>query len=112
LDEHQISLHIQSNLIDQIVHEGSANSNQYGARPMHRVAQCYVEDCVSDAFLQGFLECGDNATLSLHNEFVEVSKSSSDEVWTVMVDSPAGISSFQSTNPNGANVPRTEVSLM
>ena len=109
-DEHQISLHVESNLIDRIVLEGSANSDQYGARPMRRAAQRFVEDSVSDAFLQGFLVSGDNATLSLHNECVEVTKSSSKEVWTVDVDSPAGIGSFQSMNPNGANVPRTEIS--
>jgi ATP-dependent Clp protease ATP-binding subunit ClpC len=109
-DEHQIRLHIMSNLIDQIVREGSANSDQYGARPMRRAAQRFVEDCISDAFLQGFLVSGDNATLSLRNESVEISKSSTDEVWTVTVDSPAGIGSFQSINPNGANAPGTEVS--
>ena len=64
-EEHSMDLQVSPDLTARIVHEGSANADQFGARPMRRAAQRYVEDALSDAIIQGFLASGDKATLSL-----------------------------------------------
>ena len=54
-----MELLVQPNLVERVVQEGSANAAQFGARPMRRAAQRFLEDGVSDAIIQGFLQEGD-----------------------------------------------------
>ena len=63
--EHGMDLKLGDRLLEQIVKEGSAKADQFGARPMRRAAQRYVEDSLSDALIQGFLEKGDGAVLDV-----------------------------------------------
>jgi ATP-dependent Clp protease ATP-binding subunit ClpC len=56
---------VDETLTRRIVEEGSSNADQFGARPMCRAAQCYVEDSLSEAFIGGFLQEGSVVTLSL-----------------------------------------------
>ena len=83
-DEHNITLSISESVIERIVNDGSMNADQFGARPMRRATQRYVEDSISDAYIQGFLRKNDYATLSSPNvsendepktDFVIVTKS-------------------------------------
>ena len=64
-NERQVELHVDSDLVERVVHEGSANADQFGARPMRRAAQRYVEDSLSEAIIKGFIQNGDSASLSL-----------------------------------------------
>jgi hypothetical protein len=63
--EHTMQLTVTSDLVDKIVREGSTSADEFGARPMRRAAQRFVEDSLSDAIIQGFLKSGDVATISL-----------------------------------------------
>ena len=56
---------VQPNLLERVVQEGSANAAQFGARPMRRAAQRFLEDGVSDAIIQGFLQEGDCAEIDI-----------------------------------------------
>jgi C-terminal, D2-small domain, of ClpB protein len=64
-EEHRFSVDVDESLIRRIVEEGSANADQFGARPMRRAAQRYVEDSLSEAIIGGFLLEGSVVTLSL-----------------------------------------------
>jgi C-terminal, D2-small domain, of ClpB protein len=64
-NEHEMELEVTPDLMERIVVKGSANADQFGARPMRRATQQYIEDSLSDAIIQGFLSIGDAATLSL-----------------------------------------------
>jgi AAA domain (Cdc48 subfamily)/C-terminal, D2-small domain, of ClpB protein len=64
-DEHDMTLEVTPDLMERIVVKGNANADQFGARPMRRATQQYIEDSLSDAIVQGFLSIGDSATLSL-----------------------------------------------
>jgi C-terminal, D2-small domain, of ClpB protein len=64
-EEHKLQLTVGQDLIDRVVLEGSASADQFGARPMRRAAQRYVEDSLSDAIVRGFLTTGDSAALEL-----------------------------------------------
>ena len=66
--ERSITLSVSDCLIDKILEEGSANAAQFGARPIRRAAQRYVEDAVSDAIIRGFVKEGETATVSFGGE--------------------------------------------
>ncbi|GAX12864.1 hypothetical protein FisN_15Hu349 [Fistulifera solaris] len=55
-------------LLSQVLREGSAHADEFGARPMRRAAQRYVEDPLSDVILQRFLKKGDSAVLDVGSE--------------------------------------------
>lgn len=61
--EQKMRLTVHPSVIERIMDEGIANADQFGARPMRRAAQRYVEDSLSDAIVQGFLTQSDEATL-------------------------------------------------
>jgi ATP-dependent Clp protease ATP-binding subunit ClpC len=63
--EQDLQLTVGSCVVDAIVREGSKRADQFGARPMRRAAQRFVEDTLSDAVIRGFLNKGDQATLTL-----------------------------------------------
>lgn len=64
-EEHMLDIDISEDLLNEVVAEGSANAEEFGARPMRRAAQRLVEDCLSEAIIGGFLPNGSQATLSL-----------------------------------------------
>lgn len=65
VSEQKMDIFVADSVVNRIMEEGSANADQFGARPMRRAAQRYVEDSVSDAIVQGFLKQGDGATIEL-----------------------------------------------
>lgn len=65
VSEQKMDLEISDCIIERIMKEGSARADQFGARPMRRAAQRYVEDSLSEAIIQGFLEEGDKVRIEL-----------------------------------------------
>jgi hypothetical protein len=64
-EEHLFTIDVDDRLIGRIVEEGSSNADQFGARPMRRAAQRYVEDSLSEAIIGGFLQEGSLVKLAL-----------------------------------------------
>jgi hypothetical protein len=63
-----MELLVQPRLVEKVVKDGASNAAQFGARPMRRAAQRFLEDPVSDAIVQGFLDEGDIAEIDLVHE--------------------------------------------
>jgi ATP-dependent Clp protease ATP-binding subunit ClpC len=63
--EQKMQLTVEPAVIQRVTEEGSANADQFGARPMRRAVQRFVEDSLSDAIIQGFLQEGDAAMINL-----------------------------------------------
>jgi len=63
--EQKMQLTVEPAVIQRVTEEGSANADQFGARPMRRAVQRFVEDSLSNAIIQGFLQEGDAATINL-----------------------------------------------
>jgi hypothetical protein len=63
--EQRMDLTVEDSVVHRIMEKGSANADQFGARPMRRAAQRYVEDSVSDAIVHGFLKEGEAATIKV-----------------------------------------------
>ena len=116
--EHHLNLTVESSLVSRVVEDGSAQAEQFGARPMRRAGQRYVEDVLSDALVTGFLKEGDSATLAVegttngHDEMVVIiSRLRDGQRLRVEVDSADGgigtvkrrVNSMTSRDTNGLN---------
>jgi len=94
--ERQIHLSVSPSVVDEIMHDGSANAAQFGARPMRRAAQRYFEDTVSDAIIRGFLKEGDTATVEMSMDSAHDGRSCTKviredgETLTVVVEDASG----------------------
>jgi ATP-dependent Clp protease ATP-binding subunit ClpC len=68
LNEQKISLEISDEVRDLLLKEGF--SEEYGARPLRRTLQTYVDDVLADAVLAGELSAGQTANLVLREDQV------------------------------------------
>ncbi len=64
-EERGIRLEVGDALIEKVIHDGSSNAAQFGARPMRRAVQRFFEDAVSDAIIRGFLKDGEAAVVDI-----------------------------------------------
>jgi hypothetical protein len=119
--ERRMKLELGDTLIQKVRDEGSAQASTFGARPMRRAAQRFLEDAVSDAIVRGFLEEGDSANVDLARVgvdgtcFVQVTRGRDGERLEVEVeDGSGGIGSGvplmkrQNENVNGETSLETE----
>lgn len=103
-NDQDIDITVGPKLQARIVEDGSGTTAaQFGARPMRRAAQRWVQDALSDAIVRGFLQTGDAAEmeLSLDDDYiVELTRARDDEVLQVEVDrvSGAGIGGASTTS--------------
>lgn len=84
--ERGMEINVGDSLLDKMVEEGSGFvSNQFGARPMRRAVQRILEDAISDAVVQNFLEEGDKALFDLSDELTGSKELEDDSYYTVCV---------------------------
>ena len=120
--EQELELRIEEDVVERVVHEGSANADQFGARPMRRAAQRYVEDILSEAIIKGFIQTGDCALLSLAPPHADgndrvIVKCRGESMVIEVEDASGGIGSnpptkrnvMNSEQPNGAAPARLRV---
>src|SRR5258708_2892932 len=70
LSEHNIELAVSDEARDLLLREGF--DEEYGARPLRRTIQTYVDDTLADALLNGAIKPGQIANLVLHDGEVAV----------------------------------------
>jgi ATP-dependent Clp protease ATP-binding subunit ClpC len=70
LSEQKIELVVSDEVRDLLLREGF--DEEYGARPLRRAIQTYVDDILADALLNGVVAAGQVARLVLHNGTVAV----------------------------------------
>jgi ATP-dependent Clp protease ATP-binding subunit ClpC len=73
LAEQEITLEFGDDLREFLMREGF--DPEFGARPLRRAIQTYVDDALADAILMGELQPGQTATLSVRDGAVRVSAS-------------------------------------
>lgn len=105
LEERGIQLQITQSLVDKVVHAGSLNAAQYGARPMRRAVQRFFEDTVSDAIVKGFLKEGDSANVDIVSDLESrITRLSDNQSIMVRVeDASGGIGAAKSSGSNSWN---------
>ena len=60
-----LTLNVSENLIAAVAREGSLFADQYGARPIRRAAQRFLEDTLSEAIMKDFVTEGDDITMEV-----------------------------------------------
>ena len=63
-----IKLTVSDKLVAAVTREGSLFADQYGARPIKRAAQRYLEDTVSEAIMRDFVQEGDEIIVDISDE--------------------------------------------
>merc|ERR1712151_1151771 len=96
--EQEIDIKIEPNLLQKVMVVGSQQAQQFGARPMRRVAQRYLEDSLSDAIIQGFLQPGDAALIDFvvknKEDYVTITRESDKKTMDVLIEALGGIGQY------------------
>ncbi|CAB9511811.1 protein ClpB [Seminavis robusta] len=102
--EVSVRLQVSGDIPEIVTREALKSSSVYGARPVRRAVQRYVEDTMAEALVSGFVQEGDNVSLGLekgdgeeHNvKITNLSSNGGGKSIVVSVDQDAGISADQS----------------
>jgi ATP-dependent Clp protease ATP-binding subunit ClpC len=70
LSEHNIELAVSDEARDLLLREGF--DEEYGARPLRRTIQTYVDDTLADALLSGAIKPGQMANLIVQDERIAI----------------------------------------
>jgi len=105
-NELNIRLQVSGDIAEIVTRDALQSSSTYGARPIRRAVQRFVEDTMSEALVDGFIGEGDQVSLSLvegkesgkHNVKITnlSANGSGTNTMVVAVDEDAGISGSQS----------------
>lgn len=96
-EDQNISLDVSDNIAEIVTREALGSASIYGARPVRRAVQRYLEDTMAEAIMSDFINEGDSASLNLKdpnsgNKVVEIRREIDGESVTIDVDEDAGIS--------------------
>ncbi len=61
----KIELSVENNLVNAITREGAIFADKYGARPIRRSVQRYLDDTLSEAIMKDFVKEGDTVGIEL-----------------------------------------------
>jgi ATP-dependent Clp protease ATP-binding subunit ClpC len=65
IDSQGIKLEIDNSVVGAVTRDGSLFADQYGARPIKRAAQRYLEDTLSEAIMRDFVKEGDDVFVEM-----------------------------------------------
>lgn len=96
-EDSSITLNVSDNIAEVITREALGGASVYGARPIRRAVQRYLEDTMAEAIMSDFIQEGDSATVNLKdpnsgNYVVEIRREIDGESFYIDVDENAGIS--------------------
>eukprot|EP00977_Amphora_coffeiformis_P016313 scaffold5017_cov171-Amphora_coffeaeformis.AAC.2 len=66
-DDQNIQLEVSENIAEIVTREGYSVASMYGARPVRRAVQRFLEDTLAEAIMDGFIGEGDQVSVNLHN---------------------------------------------
>jgi ATP-dependent Clp protease ATP-binding subunit ClpC len=95
-DDRNIQLKVSDNIAEIVTREALSTASVYGARPIRRSVQRYLEDTMAEAILNDFLEEGSSASMNLKNpnsgkKIVEIKRFLDDKSLLIDVDEDSGI---------------------
>lgn len=109
-EEQEMDLAVTEDLVEKVTEEGCMDANQYGARPIRRAAQRFLENTLSEAIMQDFVSEGEEVVVDVASkdeadEFdgdqvvVKIIKKSTGESMLVQVEDDAGLGSVEFQSP-------------
>lgn len=96
-DDQNIKLTVSDNIAEIATREALGVSSMYGARPIRRAVQRYLEDTLAEAIVSEFIDEGDEVVVNLKDpnsgkKVVEIKRMLDGETILIDVDEDAGIS--------------------
>lgn len=96
-DDQNIKLAVSDNIAEIVTREALGVSSMYGARPIRRAVQRYLEDTLAEAIMSEFIDEGDEVSVNLKDpnsgkKVVEIKRMLDGETVLIDVDEDAGIS--------------------
>jgi ATP-dependent Clp protease ATP-binding subunit ClpC len=96
-DDQNLVLTVSDNIAEIVTREALGSASIYGARPIRRAVQRYLEDTMAEAIMSDFIQEGDTASLNLRDpnsgkKVVEIRREIDGETMLIDVDEDAGIS--------------------
>lgn len=96
-EDMNIKLTISDNIAEIVTREALGVSSLYGARPIRRAVQRYLEDTLAEVIMSDFIDEGDEVSVNLKNpnsgkRVVEITRMLDGESVLIDVDEDAGIS--------------------
>lgn len=96
-DDSGIVLNVSDNIAEVVTREALGSASIYGARPIRRAVQRYLEDTMAEAIMSDFIQEGDSASVNLKepnsgNYVIEIKRELDGESFFIDVDEDAGIS--------------------
>jgi ATP-dependent Clp protease ATP-binding subunit ClpC len=96
-DDQSIELTVSDNIVESVTREALSNAGMYGARPIRRAVQRFLEDTMAEAIMDEFIAEGDSVNVNLRDpnsgkRVVEIKRLLDGESMTIDVDEDAGIS--------------------
>lgn len=97
-DDQNIRLTVSDNIAEMVTREALAVASMYGARPIRRAVQRYLEDTLAEAIMADFIDEGDEVTVNLKDpnkgekNVVEIKRMIDGKSVTIDVDDNDGIS--------------------
>ena len=96
-DDSSITLNVSDNIAEVVTREALGGASIYGARPIRRAVQRYLEDTMAEAIMSDFIQEGDSAAVNLKDPnsgkyVVEITRELDGESFLIDVDEDAGIS--------------------
>ena len=64
-NDQSIQLDVSDNIAEIVTREALAVASSYGARPIRRAVQRYLDDTLADAIMDGFIDEGDSVNVNL-----------------------------------------------
>lgn len=96
-DDSGITLNVSDNIAEVVTREALGGASIYGARPIRRAVQRYLEDTMAEAIMSDFIQEGDSASVNLKDPnsgkyVVEIMRELDGATFLIDVDEDAGIS--------------------
>lgn len=96
-EDQNIELEVSDNIAEIVTREGYSVASMYGARPIRRAVQRYLEDTLAEAIMDGFIDEGDSVSVNLHDpngesqSVVKITRKLDGESVLIDVDAEGGI---------------------
>lgn len=96
-DDSGITLNVSDNIAEVVTREALGGASIYGARPLRRAVQRYLEDTMAEAIMSDFIQEGDSASVNLRDPnsgkyVVEILRELDGASFVIDVDDDSGIS--------------------
>jgi ATP-dependent Clp protease ATP-binding subunit ClpC len=99
-DDQSITIKVSDNIAEIVTRDAFSVASIYGARPIRRAVQRYLEDTMAEAIMSEFVDEGDEVTVNLKDpngdkRIVEITRLSDGKSTLINIDEDAGISEAQ-----------------